>query len=570
MLFSSCLKSKIDSKNNAPGGVSTLPRSVTCCGVNMNTASSTKIWGVNGHPDNQSAYLGNIDLQLNLMQEIGMNYYRVDMGTGNGELVGTNLTRFNELMTKCQQKGITVLPVLINHDWYASNYTRDDAYYVGHQLGYGFASRYGSNFHTYELGNEEEGYSLKFTWGADSSKNYWAGEVTTDYEPALIDKTIYYLNGMIEGIRAVDPTAKFVINAGWRHTGFLLWLQNRNVAYDIIGWHWYFTDIPVFQTVLHNLEGFHKDIWFTEFNRWLGSQGADGLNQQSDYVYDYLNELELHPSVKAIFPYELLDQDEAPSTENTYGLVSWNTRYTAYTKKPVVANWKYEIEENLHGNEDYVYSFFLYMNNRVPDPGGLQFWTNRLTTTQNRQELISVGTSQEANGRFVEEMYNSLLDDATISNDTWNYWLARMQNGAAREQVISELCGTDEFYTKSGSTTDGYVGRLYSRLLGRAATPGERSSWSAMINGTASSRIQVANSIIHLQEYYSRFVDAQFHKLLRRTGPVEQSSIDYYTGRLMNGWIQADLINTLLMSDEYWYRGINEGYLRRHPGFPLN
>jgi hypothetical protein len=80
----------------------------------------------------------------------------------------------------------------------------------------------------------------------------------------------------------------------------------------------------------------------------------------------------------------------------------------------------------------------------------------------------------------------------------------------------------------------------------------------------------VASQFIHGVEYYNRFVDAQFHKLLRRTGPTEQSAIDYFTGKLQNGWNQATLINFLLMSDEYWYRGINEGYLRRHPGYPLN
>ncbi|MDO6429454.1 DUF4214 domain-containing protein [Flavitalea sp. BT771] len=575
LLFASCAKTKFSDKNGTLLTASSLPRAATPGGVNVNDATSAKIWGVNGHPDNQSAYWANIDTQLDLIQEMGMTQYRVDMGTiRTGELTGANLTRFNELMTKCQQRGITVLPVVINNEWWASNYTRDDAYYVGALLGNGFASRYGANFHTYELGNEEEGYSLKYNLMPNGSKQYFAGEVVSDYDPALLEKTIYYLNGMIEGIRAVDPTAKMVINAGAHHYGFFQALQNSNVQYNIVGYHWYFEPLSAFQNILDHLANFHKDVWFTEFNRWYGSWGQDGLNQQSDYVYSYLNELETRPFVKGIFAYELFNQDEADSTQNSYGLIYWNTRYnyTAYTKKPVVATLKYEIEENKYGNEDFIYSMFLYCNDRVPDPGGLQYWTNRLTASPDRQAILNEALPQEAYGRWAEEQYKWLLDAPSMSTDLWNYWLGRMQSGTTREQMICEFCASGDFYTSSGSTTDGYVERLFNKLLGRPSDPTGKAYWVNVMNGGAT-RSQLANKFIHGQEYYNKFVDAQFHKLLRRTGPVEQSAIDYYTSKMtdvLNSWSQATVINSLLMSDEYWYRGINEGYVRRHPGYPLN
>lgn len=574
LLFASCVKTSFNDKNGAKLSATTLPRSVTCCGVNVGSSTSNKIWGANGHPNNQVQYFGNVDAQLDLIREMGMSWYRVDMGTTrNGELTGGNLTRFNELMTKSQQRGITVLPVLINQEWQASNYTRDDAYYVGAILGNGFATRYGSYFHTYELGNEEDGYSLKYTLRSDGvTRDYWSGANTTDYDPALFEKTYYFYNGMIEGIRAVDPTAKFIVNcSGWQHYAFFTLLNMHNVQYDIIGYHWYDDNPTVFSQVLDQLANFHKDVWFTELNR-RGGDTVGTYSQTSDFIYNYLNVLETRPFVKSVFVYELFNEDGQAGAEGIYGLTYWNTlfNFTTYTKKPVVANWKYEIEENLHGNEDFVYSFFLYCDNRVPDPGGLQYWTNRLTSTGDRQEVITVGMSQEGNGRFVEGQYSVLLDDPTITTDTWNYWLGRMQSGTTREQVICELCASDEFYTKSGSSTDGYVERLFNKLLGRPSDPGGKASWVAAING-GTSRYQAANVFIHQQEYCSKFVDAQFHKLLRRTGPVEQTAIDYFTDKLVNGgWTQAGLINTLLMSDEYWYRGINEGYLRRHPGYPLN
>jgi hypothetical protein len=506
---------------------------------------------------------------------MGMTQYRVDMGTlRDGELSGDALTRFNELMTKSQQQGITILPVLINKEWQDPGYTPTDAYNVGLMLARGFASLYGSYFHTYELGNEEDGYSLKYTLDAAGNKQYWAGASTTDYDPTLFMKTYYFFNGMLDGIRAVDPTAKCIINcSGWEHYGFFQLLKMHNIQYDIIGYHWYTDNPTVFSQVLDSLASFNKDVWFTEFDRTYGSWPNDntGMTQQSTFVYNYLNELETRPFVKGIFTYELFDQDYFDYTQNSYGLISWNVKnnFTAYTKKPVVANWKYETEENLHGNEDFVYSFFLYCNDRVPDPGGLQFWTDWMNTNSDRQTMLNIALPQEAYGRWAEEQYKWLLDEPSMSTDLWNYWLNRMQTGTTREQMICEFCASDEFYSEAGSTVDGYVERLFNKLLGRPSDPGGKASWIAAING-GTSRYQAANVFIHQQEYCNDFVIAEFNKLLRRNGEVEQSAIDYYSNQLLNGATEAGVINTLLMSDEYWIRGVNEGYLRRHPGYPLN
>jgi len=570
LLLSGCVKTKFDDKDGKSSSPATISRSVTCCGVNVGSSGSTKMWGVNGHPDNQVQYSGNIDAQLDLMQELGMTQYRVDMGaTRFGELVGDNLTKFNELMTKCQQRGITVLPVLINKEYQDSNYTRDDAYYIGAILGNGFASRYGSYFDVYEVGNEEDTYTLHYNV-VNGKKLYYSGENLSDYIDPNFEKVYYFYNGIIQGIKAADPTAKCIINAQSSHFVFLQLLSMHNVQYDIIGWHWY-DDVPdKFSLTLDKLATYNKDVWFTEFNS-RANKTMETFSQTSDFVYNYLNIMETKSFIKKVFPYELFNEDGAFEEEKFYGLTYWNTPFvfTAYTKKPVVATWKYEIEENLYGNEDFIYSMFLYCNDRVPDAGGLAYWTSRLTSNPDRQSIINEFLPQEAYGRWVEEQYFPLMDVSSFTDDLWNYWLGRMQSGTTREQMICELCASDQFYTLGGSTAGGYVTRLFNKLLGRAPSSSESTTWAGALN-SGSTRYSVANSIIHTQEYYSNFVNAQFHKLLRRTGSIEQSAIDYYTGKLSGGWMQADLINTLLMSDEYWYSGINEGYLRRHPGYPLN
>jgi hypothetical protein len=509
-----------------------------------------------------------------------MDFYRVDMATSRfGEISGWALTKFQELMPKCQAKGINVLPVLITKEYQTAGYTNDDAYYVGYILGNGFAVRYGSYFDYYALGNEEEGFALR-TANNDGVNFYEGSDFDRDYDSTKFRKLVYFLNGLIEGVKAADPTAKTIINCGgWKHYGLYQGLQRYGVQYDIIGYHWYDDNLDAFRQVLNVLPSFNKDVWFTEFNRRLGSWDGNwntvqttGYTNQKLFLQQYLTELESKSFVKAIFIYELFDEPTNHSTdpqdEAHYGIAFWSTMYTQYVKKPAVRTLKFKIEESKSGYADYAYSLYLYCNERNPDPSGLDFWTNLFKQNKDRLSLINAFLPEESYGVFARHQISVLLE-RTITEAEWTYWINRMKSGTSMENIIAELCNSTEFWNLSGGTNDGFIERLYNKLLQRPSDPSGKQYWVNRLN-TGSTKYLVTFEWVSGSEYQQLFVKAQMNKLLRRNNVIDQAEINTYTSQMQSGLSQINLIKTLLLSEEYWVKGIEEGYKRKYPLYPLD
>jgi hypothetical protein len=283
------------------------------------------------------------------MKETGLNVYRIDMpAKPNGELADIELSRFKELMEKASENGIQILPLLTANNWKENRYTDNDAYTLGYELAHGFANRYGSYFSCYALGNELEGYALK-----QENGNYHDGSsYEKDYDPQKFKKLAYYLKGLSEGIKSVDPNAKIIFNCGgWKHYGFFEGLKKYNIKYDIIGYHWYDDNKKALTQVLNKLSTYKKDVWITEFSRRNGSLDTDGagtgLKQQEEFTKDYLQILSSKSFIKAIFFYELLDEPAHPASEAHYGFTSWTPQGRTFSHKPVLSTIKTFIQ-SLH------------------------------------------------------------------------------------------------------------------------------------------------------------------------------------------------------------------------------
>src|SRR5260370_41861728 len=71
-------------------------------------ARATIIWGANGHP--LVSYPGtSIEQQLDLLKDLGMTSYRVDVR----EQSASNLAGLAELIRQAKKRGIEILPVLV-------------------------------------------------------------------------------------------------------------------------------------------------------------------------------------------------------------------------------------------------------------------------------------------------------------------------------------------------------------------------------------------------------------------------------------------------------------------------
>lgn len=276
-------------------------------------------WGVNGHPI--AAYSGvTIDEQLDLVQQLGMRSYRVDVSAIE------QMDRLGALIEAGQKRGIAILPVLILPIKFDQQDTTE-LYKSAFALASAFARRFKASVDVWELGNELENYALiRPCEMRDDGTQYpceWgiAGGVgPLDYFGPRYRKVAAALRGLSDGIKAESPTARRAIGtAGWGHLGFFDRLHQDGVAWDISVWHMYGDDPePAFK----HLATFGKPIWVTEFNFPHGSK--DGAPEQASGLTHWMARLEALSGpykVEAAHIYELFDEPYwAPSYEASMGL----------------------------------------------------------------------------------------------------------------------------------------------------------------------------------------------------------------------------------------------------------
>ncbi len=530
------------------------------------------IWGLNGHPLRQEAYKdSNIDKQINLLSEHQTSYYRIDVYP---DLLGSidNYDKFYELQIKATQNKITILPVIIlsNLDYElnkpSSAMTEDMAFLEGKAIGEGFANKY-HDFIYYEVGNEiDDKILVPGTPGDDIAQ----------YNASKFKIAAAYFKGVITGIKSKNTNAKIIINSsGWMHYRFFELLNNANVNYDIIGYHWYSEMGDLLNSnynnvnIIDKLSAYDKDIWLTEVNRRNGSSGTNGEEDQRNKIENYINELDGQSRIKAFFVYELYDQPALISqypNEAYYGIVKWNNNYESFTYKPVSSILKFKIEESMYGYEDYIKSLYLDINLREADADGLVFWSLKFKEERSKINIIKNILYGEGSSAFVKEQYRTLLDRIRPEDDPDGiaYLEGKMRNGVQRENIIMEICLSNEFWSRSGSTNEGFVNRLYTKLLNRLP---DSNYWIDRLNNNTATKNILVTEMLRSQEYLQNYIRSQYIKLHNRE--VEPDALSLWYNAMVNGLNQQGLINEILLSKEYWYKSLRKGYETRNPSYPF-
>ena len=77
---------------------------------------------------------------------------------------------------------------------------------------------------------------------------------------------------------------------------------------------------------------------------------------------------------------------------------------------------------------------------------------------------------------LVDYWYRTYLGRAPDPGGLAN-WANELNQGVPPDQVLATILGSDEYYQRGGSTPQGFIGRLYSDVLGRAPTPVELNFW---------------------------------------------------------------------------------------------
>jgi len=475
-------------------------------------------------------------------------------------------------MLAAAQRGINVLPVITNRP--RSGQTLDEAYAEAFRMGRGFASRYGQLFTHVEAGNELEGWPL---WSGSRGKA--DGSDLDQYDADTLAVVTAWLRGLTRGLRAGAPNLRIIIDTGgWHHWAFFDALQRDSVSYDIVGYHWYSDmgdiDAPVSggKSALDHLYALNKDIWITEIGR--RATIPDDPRDQSYWIYKYARDFYGFSRVKAFFVYELYEQhayldDDDPSndTEALYGLIACTAEPVHCTGekalKPAFDAYRFAIEEQLHGHEDYVASLYAHLLRREPDAKGLAHWAEVLKSSNDRaallRQFIPAGSYYEG---YVVGQYDRLLGydsrngNAPAPQDVAR-WADRMRDGLSRRDLTLDFCESPYFRDLSGRTNAGYVERLYRTLLMRDASSDDVGYWTGKLN-SGMPRREVAARLLDSDEYHGLFVDDLYQALLDR--PSDRQGRAEWVERMRNGTSQEEVILAFLNSPEFWSAAVQAGY----------
>jgi hypothetical protein len=270
------------------------------------------VWGVNGHPARHSEAYGfeeNEELlrrQMRLITDLGFSHYRVDVGYQMDGREGGVLATVADV---AERFGVTLLPVITFGATEVPR-TPEHAYRAGRAIGEAFARRHGARFPVVEVGNELDIPAM--------IGGHPVGDAVDHYLPAHAGRFAGILRGIIEGLQAGAPGVRTIVNMTQSHTGFLRILMEREVPFDIIGWHLYVDEHGYgndpqhgadYRSTLARLDALGRDIWITEVNRYQGSGPGNAFAAEQSAILGRLaDEMYAHPRVQAFIVYELYDE----------------------------------------------------------------------------------------------------------------------------------------------------------------------------------------------------------------------------------------------------------------------
>ena len=269
-------------------------------------------FGINGHALVPGAYTDvSLDKQITLLRALGLRTYRVNINPSHAD----KFARLSRLTFLARRSGIRILPNVILPPQQYKDET--SAYNDARRAMAAMASRFGSSFDIWEIGNEYDLYCVEQSTD---------GASPADYDTARYDIVRGLIAGMIAGLHDASPAARSIVETTQRtpgslDSGFLERLTGDGVAFDIVGYHYYSHDgrVPVESGGANSLEVLHyeflKPIWISEFDQ--AAHGNFGPNAdpaaQAAALKAAMREIAAQAREYEVISadiYELLDQPE--------------------------------------------------------------------------------------------------------------------------------------------------------------------------------------------------------------------------------------------------------------------
>jgi hypothetical protein len=297
------------------------------------TLSTSPVRGINGHPFNQPAYLGsvNISAQATLIRNLNIDWYRTDTYSS------TSPNTVRAYASALGKAGVRMLPIIIPNFSYTTGASAT-IYTNAFNQAFALATRCSSLVTHYDCVNEPDIESMINTGETrDDNGQVWPfgdpdGDQWWHYKGERYTRAREAIRGCIDGVKAANPANLTMVNtSGWKHTGFTDRLLSDGITWDVTSWHWYsemgnIENAGGTTNVLASLRAYGKPMWIGEANFRSGTDGGPG---EYGTVATYLtNEIataktRFSRGVDGLFLYELLDEPYFTSAgipgEGNYG-----------------------------------------------------------------------------------------------------------------------------------------------------------------------------------------------------------------------------------------------------------
>lgn len=239
-------------------------------------------------------------------------------------------------------------------------------------------------------------------------------------------------------------------------------------------------------------------------------------------------------------------------------------------------------QQTTNSNSLFIAGLYHDLLGRASDTGGMTFHQGPLDTGLNSARNtvgIEVAASSESRRNFIKGYYQTFLQ-RTGSDGEFAFWVSALQQGASEEQVIANVVGAQEYFSKAGGTNQAFLSKAYQDLLGRDPDAGSNAFLTALQNGSKS-RGQVAFDILSSDEGRNRFITQSYVTYLNRQPTT--ADLTFWRGVVSQPHAGAGkpspqelMIGGLIGSPEYfanrgnntvtgWVDAVYRNYLSREP-----
>jgi hypothetical protein len=189
---------------------------------------------------------------------------------------------------------------------------------------------------------------------------------------------------------------------------------------------------------------------------------------------------------------------------------------------------------------------------RKIDPAGLSWWTGRLNAGATRQQIVSeIEASAEYHGVEVSKLYGQLLH-RPVDPAGMSFFTEVLQSGGTFEQVAAMIANSQEYFmNRGGGTNAGFLNALYQDGLNRALDAKGNAVFTAALQSGATPG-EVAAVIFASNEFALDQVQGLYQQFLDRD--ADSAGLEFFMKVFTQGGRDEDAIALMLASDEYFNR----------------